>query len=261
MKKNIPFLLTLLLAINVLAARAQSPSPELLKLVTFEGLENKVKKNYGTLEDPIPSGAFKNVTDDNNRRSKMLKLMNSYRWPDGSTIDFSKRFSTKAADGKAIVDCYTLINPSTADTIKLFVDPYRDTTVYFVPKGLTALTPAKLAKEIAPYVTQIEEIEAAPDAFLLTELSSQILVFIGQKIGFSAFVDHDMLGGIIADKAAAKELTDFLVREYIFNKFYAYAKNIPDSKKYAFDKMKGNFREFTTARPEVNTGNLKITLK
>jgi len=261
MKKIATLLLTLLFVITAIAVKAQSPSPELLKLITFEGLQNKVKKNYGTLEDPIPSGAFKNITDDNNRRSKMLKLMNSYRWPDGKTIDFSKRYSTRAADGKQIVDCYTLINPGTADTIKLFVDPYRDSTVYFVPKGLAAVTLPQLAEEIAPYVKQIEEMEAAPNAYILKESSSQTLVFLGQKIGFSAFVDNDMLSGIIADKEADKELTDFLVREYIFNKFYAYAKNLPDSKKYAFSKMKDNFQEFTAAYPDVNTGNLKITLK
>lgn len=261
MKKNRQFLLTLLFAFISITVKAQSPNPELLKLISFEGLQNKVKNGYGTLEEPIPSGAFKNITDDNNRRSKMLKLMNSYRWPDGKTIDFSKRFSTKAAKGDGIVDCYTLINPGTIDTVKLFVDPYKDSTVYFVPKGLAAVTLSHLGNEIAPFVKQIEEMEAAPDAYVLKESSSQTLVYIGQKIGYAAFVDNDMLGGIIADKEAAKEVTDFLVRQYIFNKFYAYAKNLPDSKKYAFNKMKSNFLEFTAAHPEVNTGSLKITLK
>lgn len=254
-------ILTLLLVFATAVAMAQSPSPELIKIISFEGMQNKVKKGYGSLADPIPSGAFKNVNDDNNRRSKMLKLMNSYRWPDGTLLDFSKRFSTKAQDGKGIVDCYTLINPGTADTIKLFVDPYRDTTVYFVPEGLVAVTPTQLAKEIAPYVKQIEEMEAAPDASILKESSSQTLVYLGQKIGFSGFVDNDILAGVVAEKEADKELTGFLVRAYIFNKFYAYAKNLPDSKAYAFEKMKANFREFTAAHPEVNTGNLKITLK
>lgn len=248
------YTLFLLLATGIYA---KSQSPELLKIMTFEGLENQVKADYGSKANPILSGAFININD----QTKMLKLKNSYRWPDGQLIDFTKRFSTHSEDGKGIVDCYTLIKPGTADTIKLFVDPYKVSPVYYVPKGLTALTLPLLGKELAPYLTLAEELESSKDAFILKDQAVKLLGYIGSAIGIAPFSDQDILKSLTTDKEIDPGLRSFLFRAYIFNKFYAYGKNIPNEKMYAFDKVKLNFQKFIVAHPEVKTGGLNEWLK
>lgn len=254
-------LLTLLLISLAIASKAQTPSNELLKAIIFNGLENKVKPGYGTKKDPIPSGAFKYLAENNKMQTQMQKLKNSYRWPNGVKLDFSKRFSTPNEAGTGILDCYTLVNPETTDTIRLFVDPYREEVTYFVPEGLTALTLPQLKKELIPYIEQIDRMNAAPDILALKESRTQILDYMYQQAGTSLFIDPDKLSAIIADKAADKELITGLAYWYMISKFYACAKDIQDPKQYAFNQMRLAFQNFSQLHPEVKTGELQFALK
>ncbi len=246
---------------SAIVAKSQLPSAELLKIIIFNGLENKVKPGYGTKAAPIPSGAFKYIADKNKMQVQMQKLKNSYRWPDGQPLDFSKRFSTRNKNGDGIVDCYTLVKPGTTDTIRLFVDPYKEEASYFVPEGLVALTTPILAKELAPYVKQVEEIDAAPDAFALKETKIQLLTYIYQNMGTAPFIDPDMLSAAMADAGADQGLKTHLGHLYMISKFYAYAKDVKNPKQYAYDQMKLAFQKFVKVHPEVKTGDLQTIFK
>lgn len=253
--------LTLIMILLTISAKSQSPSPELLKVMLFNGLENKVKPGYGTKSDPIPSGAFKYIAEKNKMQVQMLKLTNSYRWPDGQSLDFSKRFSTRNEAGTGVLDCYTLVKPGTTDTLRLFVDPYREETAYYVPEGLTALTLPMLKKELAPYVKQIDELDTAPDPFALKETKMQLISYIYKHIGPATFIDPDMLSAVMTDKDADNDLKSHLAYMYMISKFYAYAKDIKAPKQFAFDKMKLGFQKFALTYPEVKTGELQTILK
>ena len=236
---------------------AKSQSQELFKAIVFDQVESTEKPGYGSKQDPILTGAFINFTD----RTGMIKLKNSWRWPSGEKINFDTRFSTASADGKGIVDCYTLVNPTTKDTIKLFVDPYKTSKVYYTPKGLTRLSISDFEKELLPVVKAIEELEESKDAVMLRDQATLALDYTQSTIGTGFLVDEIQLDGLFKDKQVDQGLRSFLLRTYIFNRLYAYAKNIPDGKTYAFNKIKLNFEEFTVAHPEVKTGNVKEFLK
>lgn len=250
--------LTLFIAVASLCAKAQLPSTELLKAATFAGLTNEVKTGYGTTaDDPIPSGAFMNITDKGN--TQMLKLKNSYRWPTGESLDFSKRFSTRGKTG--IVDCYTLVRTGSTDTVRLFVDPYHVATQYFVPAGLTAVTRERLAVELAPYVKQTETLMASPDATLLTETYDQLASYLITHFGTTPFLDPEMIKDVALDEEADKKLRNFLIGSYVTGKFYAQAKDMADPKQYACNYMKSSFKKYIPLYPETKTGILKTTLQ
>jgi hypothetical protein len=252
-------ILALFLVAAATATQAQTPSQELLNHLTFAGLKSEVKADYGTAENPLPSGAFLNIADRSAMQTQMRKLENSYRWPDGSKLDFSKRGSTHGKPG--IMDVYTMVKPNSKDTLRLYVDPYHSAESYFVPKGLVALTGPLLAKELAPLVIVAEELYNAPDAATLTESSAQLLSAINKQMGTDFFIDRDAIAPIINDKEADKQLGGYLIRSYLFSKFLAYTKNIKDPKSYARKKMMDNFQKFAALHPEVNSGGLKDTLK
>jgi len=254
--KKIFTLLLLALAISV---QAQTPSNELLNHLIFTGLKNEVKADYGTKENPLPSGAFMHIEDPAAMQAQMRRLKNSYRWPDGSAIDLSKRSSMQGKAG--MVDVYTIAHSNGKDTVRLVVDPYHSADSYFVPKGLVALNGALLAKELAPLVKMAEELYAAPDASILKESSAQLLGALAKQLGTDFFVDADMVSPILADKEADKQLGGYLIRSYLFTKFLAYAKNTKDPKSYATKKMKENFVKYAALHPEVKSGTLKDTLK
>ena len=253
--------LTLILMFLSIGSRAQTPSKELLKAMTFNGLENKVKQGYGTKADPIPSGAFKYISERPKMHNQMLKLKNSYRWPNGEKIDFSKRFSTRNEAGTGIVDCYSLIKPGTTDTIFLFVDPYKEEMAYFVPEGLTAVTLPVIKDELQPLVKQIDENKIATDVFPSKEITMELLGYMYNHFGVSLFMDPDKLSAVVADKEADKELTSNLLRYYMISKFYAYAKDIKDPKQYAFDQMKIAFQKYIQLHPEVKIGDLNLAFQ
>lgn len=250
---------TLLLVAAGIAAQAQKTSVELVNYLSFTNLKNEVKPDYGTLENPLPSGAFINIDDRAGMQNQMRKLKNSYRWPDGSVLDFSKRGSMQGKSG--IVDLYTIVNANNKDTLRLYVDPYHKADTYFVPKGLVALNNSLLAKELAPLVKMAEEFYAAPDASVLKESTLQLVGAIQKQIGTDIFVDADALAPIINDKELDKDLGGYLVKTYLISKFLAHAKNIKDPKEYAVKKMKENFTKFSSLHPDVKSGTLKDTLK
>lgn len=257
MKKT---LLLLFIAIS-LTAKAQLPATELLNQITFSGLTSEVKADYGTADYPIPSGAFKNIADRPKMQLQMFKLSNSYRWPNGEKVDFSKRYSTANKSGTGMVDVYTLTQQGSKDTIRLYVDPYQEATTYFVPKGLVPLTREVLAKETAPYLKIVEELDQAPDASVLKEQAAQLLQYLSKNIGTAPFIDQEQLKALLNDQEAATDLRSYLMRYYIFGKFYAYAKDLPKPKEYALGKMKTAFEKFIALHPDVKTGNLKELLK
>jgi hypothetical protein len=235
-------------------SNAQLPSDELLSYMTFENLKSEQRVDYGTQNNPIQSGAFKYLSDRNKMMLKSLKFKNSYRWPNGEPIDFNNRRSIN--NGVKIVDCYTIVRKGTSDTLKIFVDSYQESSEYFVPAGLTKLTKELLANEIAPYLKLIEELEQSKDPFAEKENAAKILQYISQNIGIGLFNDADMLGKTITEETADKDVRGFLMRAYIFNKFYAlgYSKNLP--KEYAFNKLKANYKKLKATNPNLTYGKL-----
>ncbi|MES2829018.1 MAG: hypothetical protein V4687_12720 [Bacteroidota bacterium] len=250
-------IITLLFIAAGIAVQAQTPSAELVNYLTFANLKSEVKSDYGTLDNPILSGAFMNISDRAAMETQMRKLQNSYRWPDGSALDFSKRKSMRNKDG--IVDMYTMGNGK--DTVKIFVDPYHTSAAYFVPKGLVALTSPLLGKVLAPVVKMSEEFYAAQDASTLKESTQQLVGAIQKQIGTALFVDADVLTPIVSDKELDKDLGGYLIKTYVVSKFLAHAKNMKDPKDFATKKMKDNFIKFSARYPEVKSGSLKDTLK
>ena len=250
---------TLLLVLLAVSVKAQKPSIELLNSLTLMGLKAEVKADYGTLDNPLPSGAFMHIEDRAAMQTQMRKLKNSYRWPDGSALDFSKRSSMQGKGG--IVDMYTIAHTNGKDTVRLFVDPYHNADTYFVPKGLVALNGALLAKELAPLVKMAEELYKAPDASILKESAAQLMGALTNQIGTDILIDEEAVRPILSDKEADKQLGSYLLRTYIFTKFLAYSKNIKDPKQYATKKVRENFTKFNKLHPEVNSGTLKDTLK
>jgi hypothetical protein len=189
----------------------------------------------------------------------MAKLENSYRWPDGSRIDFTKRNSQHSITG--IVDRYTLINPNSKDTLFLFVDPYKTDSIFFVPKGLIAINKEVLAKEIAAQLKAIEDINTAKDAFSSHQDSiNKVANYIAARVGLVNFVDRDNLRKVMTDTQATAGIKEYLFRIYIINKFYALGKNIANTKAYALNKMKESFIGFQKEHPNIETGNIKINL-
>lgn len=253
--KKILVMLILALSVNL----AQAQYQKIIAVLQFDNLENTVKENYGSQTQPIESGAFISIADDKGKRVGMRKLFNSYRWPNGNKINFSMRFSTKGGS-KGIVDCYTLVNPESKDTVRLYVDPYKISEKYYVPKGLIALTPDIMKPEIEPILEQIQEINAAEDGAVLKLHAGDILRYISQNFDQNLLIDQDRVKFLLEDKEADKSLTGFLMRSYIFNKFYALAKDIENEKDYAFEKMKASYNNYMKAHPETVKGKLEERL-
>ena len=251
-------LITLVLALIVNLSKAQYR--KILSVLQFDNLENRVKDDYGSKSNPIESGAFINFADDKARRAAMLKLYNSYRWPNGDKIDFSKRHSTRGYGSKDIVDVYTLVNLETKDTLKLHVDPYKTSERYDVPKGLVALNVAILKPEIEPILQQIEEVNQAEDGTKLKLHIGEIMNYISRNFDQNLLIDLDNLEFLQKEKGADKDLTTHLMIIYVMNKYYALAKDIDKEADYAFLKMKENYRKFVEANPTAKTGNLRDRL-
>ena len=220
--------------------KAQLPSDSLIKYMSFENLKG-YRTGYGeSIDNPLSSGAFNNISDRNAMQKRMAKLRNTYRWADGSVIDFSKRGSIMGKSG--MVDRYSLENPKTNERLTLVVDPYKTDSTYYIPKGLIALTKDVLAKEIAPYLNMIDEINKSADAFAKEkDKMSSVSNFIAINIGITPFIDRENIIKVMTDTQASNDLKSYLFGTYIINKFYALGKNLPDPKAFALTKMKDSF--------------------
>ncbi|QNN41642.1 hypothetical protein [Pedobacter roseus] len=250
---------TLIFCLIAGLVKAQLPSDTLVTYITFENLKGNDDGYGASINRPIGTGAFKNLIDRSYLSLRMAKLENSYRWPDGSKIDFTKRKSEHSSTG--IVDRYTLINPNLKDTIFLFVDPYKLDSAFFVPKGLIALNKEALAREITPQLKAIDDINAAKDAFGNQQDSiNKVANYIASHAGLVNFVDRENLAKVMTDTQASAEIKEYLFKIYIINKFYALGKNISNTKAYALGKMKESFNNFQKEHPGIETGNIKINL-
>jgi len=252
-------LLTILFCFGLSFAKAQQPIDTLVNFIKFENLKG-YDEGYGlSAERPIGSGAFTNIADRGALQVRMAKLENSYRWPDGLAIDFSKRSSTSGKTG--IVDRYTLTHPTTKATINLFVDPYHTDSVYYIPKGLISVNAESLAQQIAPHLKAIDEINAVNDPYTdKKELIIQEMNFIAMKIGIAALVDREPLQKIMTDTQADNQLKNYLFNAYILHKFYALGNNLPSSASFALKRLKADFQKFQVNHPQMETGNIKINL-
>ncbi|MGE6218321.1 hypothetical protein ACQKCH_00740 [Nubsella zeaxanthinifaciens] len=247
---------TLLTLIAVCAVKiASAQYAKIMQVLQFENVTNEEMPLYGSIEKPIESGAFINLLDAGSRANGMRKLYNSYRWPNGGKIDFSKRFSTKGGS-KGIVDCYTLVNPTTKDTLRLYVDPYKTSEKYYIPKGLIALNSNLLKDEVEPILQQIQEINQAQDGEALKLHAGEILNYLSSYSFQNLLVDQDQLMPVMQDKEADKTLIGFLLRSYMFNKFYAMAKDLGNEKAYAYEKMKASYANFVKVHPDFAKGKL-----
>jgi hypothetical protein len=251
-------LITLITVCNVQIASAQYS--KIMKVLQFENMVNQEMPDYGSLEKPIESGAFVNLLDGEGRANGMRKLYNSYRWPNGKRIDFSKRFSTKGGS-KGIVDCYILVNPITKDTLQLYVDPYKTSDKYYIPKGLIALNPELLKEEIETILEQIQEVNEAQDGEALKIHAGEILRYLASYSYQNLLIDQDQLKPLMQNMKADKTLVGFLMRSYMFNKFYALAKDLENEKAYAFEQMKANYANFIKVHPNYAEGDLDKYLR
>lgn len=250
---------TILLFLLIISAHlSQAQYAKILSFMQFSNLENKIDEQFGTKEHPIGSGAFMEITDKQKIQERMFKLHNSYRWPNGQKINFSKRSSTKG--GSLIIDCYTLVNPATKDTLLLYVDPYILSEKFFIPKGLIATTSGLIKSEIEPVLTQIEELNKCDREEDLKLHTIDILRYIGGNYNQALLIDQDRLKILIEDKALDKSLVGVMMRSYIFNKFYALAKDIPNEQEYAYQQMKLSFEKYLKNHPETVTGELRTKM-
>lgn len=249
---------TIIFCLVLSFAKAQQPIDTLITYITFENLKG-YSKGYGTsIDRPIGSGAFANLANRGALQIRMAKLENSFRWPDGSAIDFSKRSSTSGKSG--IVDRYTLTNPSTKAVVTIFVDPYHLDSVFYIPEGLVLVNKESLAKDIAPHLKKIEELNASSDPYLEQDAVKQEMNYIAMKFGIGALVNIEHLRKTMTDTQASNDLKNYLFNAYILHKFYAMGKNINRSSQYAYNKMKSDFLKFQQKHPDVEVGNIKINL-
>ncbi len=239
---------------------SQAQYRKVLAVLQFDNFVNEVKPKYGTLEQPLESGAFINLMDPQLRNAGFVRLFNSYRWPNGQKIDFAKRGSTKGGS-KGIVDRYVLVNPETSDTVLLYVDPYKTSNQYYVPKGMIALTPTLLKEEIEPVLKQIEEINQAEEGSKLILHAEDVMRYVSTNFDQNKLIDNDKVKPLLEDKEVDKMLAGYLMRTYIFSKYYALAKDIEKESDYAFEQMKTNFKKYMKLNPETNTGKLGEYLK
>lgn len=247
-------LMTLIFAL--VANLVQAQYRKILSVLQFDNLEHKVKSDYGSKTNPVESGAFINLNNPQSRNAGFVRLFNSYRWPNGEKINFSKRHSTQGLGSKGIVDVYTLVNPETGDTILLYVDPYKTSEKYNVPKGLFALDATILKSEIEPILQQIEEVNNAEDGTKLKLHIGEIMNYISSNFDQNQLIDLTQLEFLRDDKKADKELTTHLMMIYVMSKFYAMAKDIDNERDYAFDKMKANYKKYIKANPQAERGKL-----
>lgn len=252
--------LLLLLSLLLFANFSQAQYRKVLAVLQFDNLVNEVKPKYGTLEQPLESGAFINLTNPQLRNVAFVRLFNSYRWPNGQKIDFSKRGSTNGGS-KGIVDRYVLVNPETSDTILLYVDPYKTSNQYYVPKGMIALTPVLLKEEIEPVLQQIQEINQAEEGSKLILHAGDVMRYVSANFDQSKLIDNDKVKPLLEDKEVDKMLAGYLMRTYIFSKYYALAKDMENESDYAFEQMKNNFKKYMKLNPETNTGKIGEYLK
>ncbi|PWS32419.1 hypothetical protein [Pedobacter paludis] len=250
---------TFLFCLVAFYCKAQLPAQELVNYITFENLKGPLDDYGSSIDKPIGTGAFKNISDRNAMQNRMAKLRNTYRWPDGSIIDFSKRGSTSGKTG--IVDVYTLTNPTTKNVISLYVDPYKTDSAYFVPKGLIAVNPNILEKEIAPILKLVEELDASKDSYTdQKENLSKLITYLLTNVGLANFIDRENLTKVMTDTQAKDEIKNYLFSIYTIHKFYALGKNLPTPKAYALNKMRVAFTDFQKLHPDIETGNIKINL-
>lgn len=239
---------------------AQAQYKKIFSVIQFDHITDQVKADYGTKANPLESGAFMIMANPQARNACFVKLFNSYRWPNGDKIDFSKRYSTRGAGSKDIVDVYTLVNPDTKDTIWLHVDPYKTSEKYDIPKGLIALNATILKTEIEPILEQIEEVNQAEDGTKLKLHIGEIMNYISRNFDQNQLIDLNKLEFVFQDKKADKVLIDYLMMIYVMNKYYALAKDIEKETDYAFLKMKENYKKFVKANPEAEKGKLDESL-
>ena len=87
---------------------------------------------------------------------------------------------------------------------------------------------------------KLVELTLAASVWLLPQMSHPNFHF--QNIGIGLFSDADMLTKPMTDETADKDVKGFLMRAYIFNKFYALGNSKDNPKEYAFGKLKANFK-------------------
>lgn len=249
------------LSLMLVSTFAQAQYQKIFSIIRFDNLTMQVKADYGTKTNPIESGAFINLADVKARNAGFVRLFNSYRWPNGDKINFSKRHSVNGFGSKGIVDVYTLVNPETEDTLKLHVDPYKTSEKYDVPNGLIALNLNILKSEIEPILTQIEEVNHAEDGTKLKLHIGEIMNYISKNFDQNELIDLNNLEFLRKDSAADKDLTTHLTMIYLMNKYYALAKDIDKEADYAFLKMKDSYHKYVKANPGANIGSLNERLQ
>lgn len=189
----------------------------------------------------------------------MKKLYNTFRWPNGKRIDFSKRASEHLTSG--IVDKYTLVNPTTKDTVFLVVDPYKLDKEFFAPKGLIAVDKKFITKEIEPVLVKIEELNAAENGDALKLHLKEVASYIFSTYDIDYFSNYPKLKDIVSDKQLDVGLKEYLFLTAVFNSFYAHAKNRTDIEQFVYDGLKKHFNNYLKHNAGVNKGDIEKLFK
>ena len=238
---------------------AQPLSEKIVTLLTLKVSTATPPVGYGTTqEQPLQTGSFMNLDLVVLETGKFYQ---TFRWPNGDPLDFSRRTMVTLPSG--ILDRYTLTHAGFPDTIQLFVDPYHKAEL-FVPRGLVLAKASVFAPIINPVLENIREIVTAPDAYKdsATKVKqAQVLYFIQKGIGMNALADDAVMKNLIADKTVDRSLSGYLFRMFLFHRILAFAKGTENDKEYALQEMTRAYKALKQKYPEVANASYDGWLK
>jgi hypothetical protein len=247
-------LLYVVLITSGLYSSAQKISEKIVPLFTMK-IKGVATDSFGLISaKPIPHGAFLYVGQTDKLTLKMSKLYNTFTWPSGEKLDFSKRGTARSSSG-GVLDVYSIPRPGTSEVINLYVDPYHEGEVY-IPQGLVIIKAASLNSEVLQMVSLIEEFNNTTDAFkdsVSKEKQARILIFLQTRVGLDHFFDAEIVNKL---KGVNIELRGFLFRTYMFNNFLALSKGKDDNKEEGFKTMKHAYKNLVKVHPSLKNEEL-----
>jgi hypothetical protein len=255
------YLTLILLTIVSLAAKAQLPSNELYEQFVLKVAPGNSPKGYGlTPEKPVTVGIYADMTDQQKVTAQTSRFYKTFVWADGSPVDLTSHSSTMINNQN--IDQYTLVKPGTTDTIMMYVDMYNNTPIS-VPKGLSVYSKQQLAKEIAPWVSKVNQLDSLADSYTEEgrQISFSILGYLQRTTGLGYFMDKDVIDPLMAENQSDMDLRAFLLRSYISHKFLYAATDQPLAKIKAYNAMVKDYLNVIKNHPDVQTGALPALMK
>lgn len=241
--------------------KAQLPSDGLMEQIVLKVSSAPAPADYGTSPDaPVYVGAYKYLADNNKMAALMGHFYKTYVWSDGTQIVFSKPATVMGKFGN--VDVYTIVQTGKKDTMKLYVDMFKEGQV-FLPAGLKLYTKEQLSKELAPVIQEVKTYNAVPDNYSDSTSKAtafQLVAFLQRNIGLDYLLDKETLKPVLDDANLDLDFRAYLVRSYMFHKLeFAYV-DAPKTNEKAFNAMLGDFNKIYKLHPTLKSGAV-ATLK